>query len=121
MTRSGKLPRNAKVFRDRFKDRTVIYKNKSLRSVLAELGKQQITSVLIEGGGQLLGHALDECLIDKIQVYVAPLLTGGPVIAFGANGAANTAAAAQVDRITFAKVGADVCVTGYPRHGHVEN
>ena len=117
MTQSGKLPRDANVFRDRFKNRTVIYKNKSLRSVLADLGRQEVTSVLIEGGGQLLGHALDEGLIDKIQVYVAPLLTGGPVIAFGANGAASTATSEYVDQITFAKIGPDVCVTGYPRFG----
>ena len=116
MTRRGRLPRDANVFRDRFKDRTVIYKNKSLRSVLRDLGKQKITSVLIEGGGQLLGHALDEGLIDKIQIYVAPLLTAGPVVAFGANGAADTSSAAHVDRIVFTKIGADICVAGYPLH-----
>jgi len=121
MTESGKLPRKANVFRDRFKDRTVIYKNKPLRSVLADLGKQEITSVLIEGGGRLLGNALDERLIDKVQVYVAPLLTGGPVIAFGAKGAPDTSSAAHLHRITFTKVGADLCVIGYSDRGRSES
>src|ERR1700688_5027860 len=65
MTRSGKLPRNARFFTDRFAKNSFVYRKMSLGEVLAELGQKQVTSVLIEGGGNLLGHALDERLIDK--------------------------------------------------------
>lgn len=116
VTRTGKLPRDARLFHDRFRDRTLVYKKKSLRSVLSELGAREITSVLIEGGGQILGQALANRLIDKVQIYVAPLFTGGPAIAFGGKGFKNTAAAARLERISLSKVGNDVCVTGYPTY-----
>ena len=116
MTRSGNLPRQARMFQDRFRGRTVVYRKKSLRSVLNDLGKREVTSVLIEGGGDILGQALDDRLIDKVQIYVAPLFTGGPVIAFGGKGCANTAGAARIERISFSKIGSDIWVSGYPRY-----
>ena len=117
ITRSGKLPRHAHLFHDRFRDRTVIYKKKSLRAILSDLGAREVTSVLIEGGGEVLGQALDDQLIDKVQIYVAPLFTGGPAISFAGNGFENSAAAARLERISFSKIGNDICVTGYPRYG----
>ena len=80
LTRSGKLPRRARLFSDRFASRTLIYRDLSLAAVLKNLGKRAITSVLIEGGGEILGQALDARLIDKVRLYLGPLLTGGPVI-----------------------------------------
>jgi len=56
--------------------------------VLRDLGRREITSVLIEGGGDVLSQALDQRLIDKVQIYIAPIFTGGNVLAFGGNGAA---------------------------------
>src|SRR5437899_3791967 len=55
LTRSGKLPERAHLFSDRFASRTLIYRGKSLAAVLKNLGKRGITSVLIEGGGKVLG------------------------------------------------------------------
>ncbi|MFL6516114.1 MAG: bifunctional diaminohydroxyphosphoribosylaminopyrimidine deaminase/5-amino-6-(5-phosphoribosylamino)uracil reductase RibD [Chthoniobacterales bacterium] len=116
VSRSGKLPRAAKLFTDRFRDRTLVFRNKSLSSVLADLGRREITSVLIEGGGEVLGEALDRELIDKVQVYVAPLLTGGPIVAFAARGCGSTAEAARIERVEFSRIGGDVLATGYPRY-----
>jgi riboflavin biosynthesis pyrimidine reductase len=64
--------------------RTLIYKGKPLAAVLKDLGKRSVTSVLIEGGGKVLGEALDARLIDKVQIYLGSILTGGPAIAFQA-------------------------------------
>ena len=115
LTRSSKLPRRARLFTDRFAERTLIYRRKSLRTVLTDLGKRNVTSVLLEGGGEVLGQALDARLIDKVQLYLGPILTGGPVVAFPGRGADATVHAAHLDRIVYRRLGQNVCITGYSR------
>jgi diaminohydroxyphosphoribosylaminopyrimidine deaminase/5-amino-6-(5-phosphoribosylamino)uracil reductase len=114
LTRSGKLPRRARLFSDRFSSRTLIYQRKPLTSVLKNLGKQGVTSVLIEGGGDVLSQALDRRLIDKVQLYLGPILTGGPVIAFPGRGAENAANALRFRRVSYERVEQSVCITAYP-------
>jgi diaminohydroxyphosphoribosylaminopyrimidine deaminase/5-amino-6-(5-phosphoribosylamino)uracil reductase len=69
---------------------------------------------LIEGGGDVLGQALDSRLIDKVQIYVGPLLTGGPVVAFGGRGAASTQLSLRLDPIFYDRIGDNIRVIGYP-------
>jgi diaminohydroxyphosphoribosylaminopyrimidine deaminase/5-amino-6-(5-phosphoribosylamino)uracil reductase len=115
VTRSGNLPRTARLFSDRWAQRTIIYRRRSLAAVLSDLGHKEITSVLIEGGGQLLGEALDARLIDKVQLYVGPIFTGSPVVAFAGRGVDSTEVAPHLDRVSFARLGQNVCMSGYPR------
>ena len=119
ITRSGKIPRDAHVFTDRFAKNTRVYRNETLPAILADLGAKNITSLMIEGGGRVLGQALDERLIDKVQIYAAPILTGGSIVAFGGQGALHTSDGARLERIRFEKIGPDICVTGYPKYGQV--
>src|SRR4029077_15762523 len=114
LTRSGQLPRQAHVLSDKFAARTLIYKRKSLASVLKDLGKRGITSVLIEGGGEVLGEALDRRLIDKVQIYLGPILTGGPVVAFPGEGVQKTADALRLRDIECEQIGQTVSISGYP-------
>jgi diaminohydroxyphosphoribosylaminopyrimidine deaminase/5-amino-6-(5-phosphoribosylamino)uracil reductase len=114
LTRSGKLPSNAHLFSDEFAARTLICEGKPLATVLKNLGKQGITSVLIEGGGEVLGEALDARLIDKVQIYLGPILSGGPVIAFPGRGVDNTADALRLRHVSYQRIGQSVCITGYP-------
>jgi diaminohydroxyphosphoribosylaminopyrimidine deaminase/5-amino-6-(5-phosphoribosylamino)uracil reductase len=114
LTRSGRLPRRRHLFSDKFAERTLIYRRKSLGAVLKALGKRGITSVLIEGGGEVLGQALDSRLIDKLHIYLGPSLTGGPVIAFPGQGAVNTANALRLRDVEYRRIGQSVCITGYP-------
>jgi diaminohydroxyphosphoribosylaminopyrimidine deaminase / 5-amino-6-(5-phosphoribosylamino)uracil reductase len=114
LTRSGRLPRRAHLFSDKFAARTLVYRRRPLSSVLKDLGKRGITSVLIEGGGELLGQALDSRLIDKVQIYLGPVLTGGPVLAFPGQGAKKTADALRLRDARYQRMGQTVCITGYP-------
>ena len=116
ITHSGNLPRRARIFTDRHAKNTLVYRNEPLAAVLADLGKKNVVSLMIEGGGSVLGYALDERLIDKVQIYIAPIFTGGGVPAFGGNGARSTSESARLDRVTFEKIGPDLCVTGYPKY-----
>src|SRR6266487_6267787 len=114
LTRSGKLSRRARLFSDRLAARTLIYKAKSLAGVLKDLGKRSIISVLIEGGGDVLGQAIEARLIDKVQLYLGPILSGGPVVAFPGRGVNNTANAVRLGRVSYQRIGQSVCITGYP-------
>jgi len=115
LTRSGNLPSKARLFSDRRAGRTLVYKRKDLVVALEDLGKRNVTSVLIEGGGEVLGQALDAHLIDKVQLYLGPILTGGPVIAFSGRGANATQTAIHLDAVSYRRIGQSVCVTGYPK------
>jgi diaminohydroxyphosphoribosylaminopyrimidine deaminase/5-amino-6-(5-phosphoribosylamino)uracil reductase len=70
--------------------------------------------VLVEGGGDILGQFLDQRLVDKIQLYLGPVLTGGPIVAFPGIGAASTEQALRLDRVRYERIGQDVCAIGYP-------
>jgi diaminohydroxyphosphoribosylaminopyrimidine deaminase/5-amino-6-(5-phosphoribosylamino)uracil reductase len=48
-----------------------------VRSALDQLGAQQITSILLEGGPHLAGAFLDAGEIDEARLFLAPLLIGG--------------------------------------------
>jgi len=114
LTRSGNLPPRAYLFSDRQAARTLVYKRKRLPVVLEDLGKKNVTSVLIEGGAEILSHALDDRLIDKIQLYLGPILTGGAVIAFAGRGIGTTANAIGLDRVSYRGIGQNICITAYP-------
>ena len=115
LTRSGSLSQRARLFCDRLTARTLVYRRKSLASVLKDLGKKNVTSVLIEGGGDVLGQALDARLIDKVQLYLGPILTGGPIIAFSGRGAEATVNAMRLDRVSYKRIGQNVRITAYPK------
>jgi diaminohydroxyphosphoribosylaminopyrimidine deaminase / 5-amino-6-(5-phosphoribosylamino)uracil reductase len=48
-----------------------------LLELLDELGRRQMTNVLVEGGAQVLGSLFDAKLIDEVHVFVAAKLIGG--------------------------------------------
>jgi diaminohydroxyphosphoribosylaminopyrimidine deaminase/5-amino-6-(5-phosphoribosylamino)uracil reductase len=47
-----------------------------LRWLFKELAKRQISSVLIEGGATVIGEALKEGLVDKMNIFIAPKILG---------------------------------------------
>lgn len=49
----------------------------SLKACLARLGKQGLTSVLIEGGSKVNATALQQGLVNRVRLYTAPMLLGG--------------------------------------------
>lgn len=45
--------------------------------LLKELGRREMTNVLVEGGGRLFGSFFEGRLIDECHVFVAPKIVGG--------------------------------------------
>ena len=48
-----------------------------LVAVLDELFQRDVRAVLVEGGGEIHGALVDAGLVDRIALFVAPLLIGG--------------------------------------------
>ena len=112
VSRSGELPPSAHLFADRFGARTLVFRDQPLAAVIDQLGQREITSVLIEGGGDILGQALDEHLIDQVRIYLGPLITGGPVVAFAGLGANSTKSGTRLHDLRYERIGNDVLLTG---------
>lgn len=111
-TKSGDLPKKAKLFTDEFRDRTLVYQDCSLRSVLTDLGRRGIAGVLIEGGARVLGEAFDRELVDEVCFYLAPMLIGGPVPVTGGRGAGSNAEAIRLANPVYTRIGQDVKLSG---------
>ncbi len=85
-----------------------------LPALLRELGRRRMTNVLIEGGGRLLGSAVDAGLVDESHIFLAPKLVGGrgapgPV---GGEGVADIADALVLEEIEVVRAGGDIYVRG---------
>jgi diaminohydroxyphosphoribosylaminopyrimidine deaminase/5-amino-6-(5-phosphoribosylamino)uracil reductase len=105
------LRRDAHIFTDEHRERTLVYRGKSLRAVVRDLGKRQITSVMIEGGARVFGEAFDERLVDRVQFYIAPLLCGGPAVVIGGKGAGSTAESLALRDPIYTRIGDDLRLT----------
>jgi len=49
----------------------------SLPALMCELGKRGVTSLLVEGGGELHAAMLKAKLVHHVRLYIAPMLLGG--------------------------------------------
>lgn len=48
-----------------------------LAAVLDDLGRREVTSLLVEGGATVQGEFFDQSFVDRVAVFVAPLVLGG--------------------------------------------
>lgn len=48
-----------------------------LSALVADLAQREVTALLVEGGGQLNAGFLEAGLVDRVVVFVAPMLLGG--------------------------------------------
>lgn len=112
---SGKnpMPKDAHLFTDAHRSRTIVYGGKTLGAVLRELGRERdVTCVLIEGGTRVLGEAFDRRLVDEVCFYMAPLLCGGPGVAVGGRGVKDAAEAPPLTHVRYDRIGDDLKMSG---------
>ncbi|MGE6489276.1 bifunctional diaminohydroxyphosphoribosylaminopyrimidine deaminase/5-amino-6-(5-phosphoribosylamino)uracil reductase RibD [Paenisporosarcina sp. NPDC076898] len=84
--------------------------------VMKVMGEKGVSSVLIEGGGTINAAFLENKLIDKAIIYMAPKLIGGylaPTFMEGP-GIEKMADAVELVDTDFMKIGKDFKFTGYP-------
>jgi diaminohydroxyphosphoribosylaminopyrimidine deaminase/5-amino-6-(5-phosphoribosylamino)uracil reductase len=107
LTRSGRLPRNLHLFTDAYRERTRVYRNIPLREILAELGKENVSHLLIEGGGEILTQAFRAKLVNEVAFFIAPAVMGTVPRALGRLGLTTALRA-----VTYRQVGADLLCRG---------
>jgi diaminohydroxyphosphoribosylaminopyrimidine deaminase / 5-amino-6-(5-phosphoribosylamino)uracil reductase len=85
----------------------------AVESLLKELGKRGIQSVLLEGGGELNASALHAGMVDRLMVYVAPKLVGGDGLGmFSGKGVEQMTDAVALTEISTTMFGDDVLIEG---------
>ncbi len=128
LTRSGDLPCNARIFSGD-PPTLVLYVRRpdcdlpdgvegvrfsgDIREALSILKGRGITSVLVEGGGQVFTAFLRSSLADKVFVFVSPKFLGGPKGAFAERLVVGSALGYAVEGME--EVGGDVLLTLRPR------
>jgi diaminohydroxyphosphoribosylaminopyrimidine deaminase/5-amino-6-(5-phosphoribosylamino)uracil reductase len=89
-----------------------------LEKLLKVLGEDKVTSILVEGGGTLLGSLFEQRLIDKVLAFIAPVIIGGewaktPVEGRGVD---KIAQALRLSQVKMGRSGDDVSIIGYVRN-----
>jgi diaminohydroxyphosphoribosylaminopyrimidine deaminase/5-amino-6-(5-phosphoribosylamino)uracil reductase len=84
-----------------------------LRGVLEDLGNRRILSVLVEGGGQVLGSALEAGLADALFLFVAPRIVGsGGVGVFSGLPGRELSKAIELREWKWREIGSDMLIEG---------
>ena len=86
-----------------------------MKALMLELGRREISSLLIEGGGTTLASAFESEIVDKVCFFIAPKIIGGrdAVTAVEGEGVAVMDDAIQLTDLRVDRVGEDILVEGY--------
>jgi riboflavin-specific deaminase-like protein len=93
-----------------------------LAALLADLGKQGIGSLLVEGGAGLITELLRARLVDRLAVCIAPKILGSGIEAIGDLGIVDLARALRLRDVRMVEYGVDLVLDGevdYPEDAHV--
>src|SRR4030042_1984125 len=86
-----------------------------LQELLNVLARRQIISLMVEGGAAVFGSLFEYGLVDKVLVFIAPIIIGGeqaknPV---EGKGVEKLSQATNLIRIRMESVGNDILISGY--------
>lgn len=86
-----------------------------LKFLMKELGKCEITSVMIEGGSSINASALASGIVDKVLLFTAPKIIGGvdSISSIGGKSPALLQNAFKIKNNRTRKIGDDILLEGY--------
>lgn len=84
-----------------------------INDLIKQLGKHEITSVMIEGGSQLNSSAIKEGVVNKVLMFTAPKIIGNGIGAIGNLGIKKIKKAIDLKNPVCRKIGRDVMIEGY--------
>ncbi len=87
----------------------------NLRDTLKKLAALQVTSILVEGGGTLIGSLFDEGLVDKVIFFISPKIIGGreAISSVMGKGILRMDKAIRLKEVKLRRIGEDFLVEGY--------
>ncbi|MES2996981.1 MAG: bifunctional diaminohydroxyphosphoribosylaminopyrimidine deaminase/5-amino-6-(5-phosphoribosylamino)uracil reductase RibD [Verrucomicrobiota bacterium] len=104
------LPREAPLFSDEWKDRTLLRPRAEIKETLRRLATEQgVLSCMTEAGGVFSAALFAEGLVDEVVIYQAPLLCGGTVPAL-AGGPLQPSL--ELEGVECVKIGGDLRISG---------
>lgn len=86
-----------------------------IEKLLRLLAGRDITSIMVDGGSILFGSFFDARLVDKVMVFIAPIIIGGEKAktAVAGEGVEHVADALRLKKARIKQFGSDIVVTGY--------
>jgi len=116
-TKAGQETENKKILADKAKILEVKEKEGqvNLRDAMKKLAQLQITNILVEGGGTLIGSLFDDGLVDRVLFFISPKIIGGKE-AIGSvmgRGVARIDKALKLRDVRLKRIGQDLLVEGY--------
>ena len=83
--------------------------------LMRKLGEKEITSVLVEAGSSMNAYALEEGIVDKVMVFIAPKIIGGKESfpAVGGRSFRKLEEAYRLKDVKVRRVGGDILIEGY--------
>lgn len=87
----------------------------NLKDLFKKLAAMDITNILVEGGGTLVGSLFDEGLVDKILFFLSPKIIGGKdaISSVMGLGVSRVDKAFKLKNVKYKKLGEDFLVEGY--------
>jgi diaminohydroxyphosphoribosylaminopyrimidine deaminase/5-amino-6-(5-phosphoribosylamino)uracil reductase len=105
----AKLPAGVEFLRCRSRGGRV-----DLADLLRRLGRRGVTTLLVEGGGEVAASLLRAGLVDRLLLFVAPRIAGGGISWMPGEGPARMAGALAVRDLEVRRVGADLLLSCRP-------
>ena len=85
---------------------------------LLDLGKENITSILLECGGTLAASALEAKAVNKVEFHIAPMILGGEqsILSIAGKSAESLEKAWQLDEVKYTQYGKDLAFSGLVKY-----
>jgi diaminohydroxyphosphoribosylaminopyrimidine deaminase/5-amino-6-(5-phosphoribosylamino)uracil reductase len=87
----------------------------NLKDMLKKLAQQEISNILVEGGGTLIGTLFDEGLVDKVLFFTSPKIIGGKdaISSVMGHGITRVDKSIKLKDVKLKHIGEDFLVEGY--------
>lgn len=86
-----------------------------LGDLMHELGRREISHVLVEGGGETIASFIERSLVDKVYFFISPKIIGGreAITSVEGEGIEKLNKAILLEDIGIKKIGEDFLISGY--------